>query len=253
MPLRQLAGPAMFARYAFPPNELGYCGPAGIAAPDLAAHAEQFDGAWPYLRALAEASGTDDPLDEEVVHNYWIGGRLLDQVDGTALLAHLRDGFRGQVTGLLADLDGPALAHHSFHVFVVYPWVRFLDRDPSTPLRVLQDCRIRWGTVASIDDDFAVLRSCRLTLHAGVLGFSDPVPERVRWRKDGVSLAPAPSPGVVVAAHWDWVCGVLTVEDAAALDAATQSVLDLVNGAQRKTRRRTDSGGTQGDTQGDVS
>ena len=26
-----------------------------------------------------------------------------------------------------------ALAHHSFHVFVVYPWVGFLDREPSTP------------------------------------------------------------------------------------------------------------------------
>ena len=60
----------------------------------------------------------------------------------------LKTAFTGQVTGMLDDVTaGTALAHHSFHVFVVYPWVRFLDRDPATPVRVMQACRVRWGTV----------------------------------------------------------------------------------------------------------
>src|SRR5690349_23848161 len=124
------AGYPTFARYAYPPNELGYCGPTDVAGPDLGGHAREFDGAWPYLAEIAEAAGIEDPLDEEVVHTYWIGGRLLDAVDPDRLLARLRAAFTGQVTGLLGELTAvPAvLAHHSFHVLVVYPWIRFLER-----------------------------------------------------------------------------------------------------------------------------
>src|SRR4051794_9765605 len=141
------AGYALFAQYAFPPNELGYCGPADadvlLRADDpsrVAAHAKAFDGAWPYLRAIADAAGSADALDAEVVGAYWVGGPLLDRVDPGTLLTGLRRAFEGQVTGLLDDLPVSTgiRAHHSFHVFVVYPWVRFLDRDSATALKVLQ-------------------------------------------------------------------------------------------------------------------
>src|SRR3954466_9498087 len=115
------AGYALFAQYAFPPNELGYCGPADadvlLRADDpsrVAAHAKAFDGAWPYLRAIADAAGIADALDADVVGSYWVGGELLNRVDPVALLDRLRTAFAGQVTGLLADLDRLArvLAHH---------------------------------------------------------------------------------------------------------------------------------------------
>ncbi len=237
------AGHALFARYAFPPNELGYCGPAetgmlhGGGPPQLASFAQEFDGAWPYLRAIADAVGSTDPLDAEVVRSYWVGGPPLDKVDSTELLARLRKAFTGQVTGLLGDLPATAqsLAHHSFHVFVVYPWVGFLDRDPTTPLRVMQDCRIRWGTVESVDAQHAVITSRPLTFEAGVLALGDPLAERVRWSKDGASLAPAPAPGDTVSAHWDWLCGTLSDAEAAALSIATQTTLDLVNSARNRS------------------
>src|SRR5690349_16965888 len=122
------AGQALFARYAYPPNELGYCGPADTSIGELASRARDFDGAWPYLGIIADAAGITDPLDTEVVRSYWVGGPLLDRVDPAVLLARLRLAFAGQVTGLLAELPaaGGVAAHHSFHVFVVYPWVRFL-------------------------------------------------------------------------------------------------------------------------------
>jgi hypothetical protein len=243
LPEQQLPpGYALFARYAFPPNELGYCGPADSAvllrgdSPDeIAAYAKEFDGAWPYLRAVAEAAGVADPLDADVVRSYWVGGPLLDRVDQAGLLDRLRGAFAGQVTGLLADLATPAgvLAHHSFHVFVVYPWVRFLDQDPTTPLRVLQDCRIRWGTVESVDGEHAVIASRPLRFDDGVLSLGEAVSERVRWSRGGVSLAPAPTVGDTVAVHWDWVCGTLADTEHAALGAATQATLDLVNLARR--------------------
>ena len=229
-----MTGRELFACYAFPPNELGYCGPTDTRQDQLATHAEEFDGAWPYLQAIADATGIADPLDDDVVRNYWLGGELLDKVDPDELLTRLRSAFTGQVTGMLDDISaGNALANHSFHVFVVYPWVRFLGRDPATPLRVLQDCRIRWGVVESVDDDHVVVTSSPLTYDEGTLGLGGAAPERVRWRKDGTSLAPAPKPGTIVAAHWDWVCGTITDAERDALAAATKRTLDLVNAAAR--------------------
>src|ERR1700740_3820247 len=102
------AGRAFFGQYAYPPNELGYCGPAhsdGMSG--LASHAKEFDGAWPYLAAIADAMGGVDPLDEDVVRSYWVGGPSLEKVDPDQLLARLRTTFKGQVTGLLDELAMP--------------------------------------------------------------------------------------------------------------------------------------------------
>jgi hypothetical protein len=231
-------GHALFAQYAYPPNELGYCGPAdGGGASGLAAHAKEFDGAWPYLAAIAEAVGASDPLDEDVVTSYWVGGRSLTKVDPASLLTRLRTSFKGQVTGLLDAVHAApgVLAHHSFHVFVVYPWVRFLDRDSTTALGVLQDCRIRWGTVESVEGEHAVIASRPLRLEDGALALGEPRSERVQWKKGELSLAPGPTPGSIVAAHWDWVCGTLTEDQSTALESATRATLELVNTIRSKS------------------
>jgi hypothetical protein len=232
-----LTGHALFAQYAYPPNELGYCGPADTAVPDggtapeLAKHAKEFDGAWPYLTAIADAVGVSDPLDEDVVRSYWVGGPSLHRVNPAELLAQLRSVFKGQVTGLLDAVPATTevLAHHSFHVFVVYPWVRFLSRDAATALQVMQDCRIRSGTVESVAGDHAVISSRPLQFTDGRLTLGEPRSERVQWKKGELSLAPAPAPGSIVSAHWDWVCGTLTDDENAGLESATQATLELVN------------------------
>ena len=235
-------GRELFASYAFPPNELGYCGPPdssvllnghGPAAIDR--HAKGFDGAWPYLEEIAAATGGDDPLTPDVVRTYWVGGPTLARVDGRRLLDRLHTALLGQPTGLLDKLDehSDVLAHHSFHVFVVYPWVRFLAVDPGNPLRILQSCRIRWGVVDSVDDEHVVIRSSPVCFDGDLLTMGDPVPETVRWARAGTSLAPRPTPGQTVAAHWDWVCGTLDDSERAALAGATQSTLNLVNRIRR--------------------
>lgn len=225
-------GHALFAQYAYPPNELGYCGPAqGDGPSELATHAKEFDGAWPYLTAIADAVGSSDPLAEDIVRSYWVGGPSLGKVDPAVLLTRLRTAFKGQVTGLLDTVPATTrvLAHHSFHVFVVYPWVRFLSRDAATALQIMQDCRIRSGTVEAISGDDAVIASRPLVFGDGRLTLGEPRTERVRWKKGELSLAPAPMPGAIVSAHWDWVCGTLTDDENAALESATQATLDLVN------------------------
>ena len=95
-------GPVLFARYAFPPNSHGYCGPNdhtaffeyGVAGADdrgLRAMSQQFAGAWPYLELIAEATGLDDPLDRRVVEAYWVGSPRLDQVSTRAVGNSMED------------------------------------------------------------------------------------------------------------------------------------------------------------------
>ncbi len=225
-------GRTVFGRYAYPPNELGYCGPPdGGGTSGLAAHAREFDGAWPYLTAIAEAVGASDALDDEVVRSYWIGGRALSKVDPDHLLARLRASFTGQVTGMLDTVASTSdvLAHHSFHVFVVYPWVKFLGRDAATAVGVMQACRIRWGTVTSVTGDRAEIASRPLQYEDGRLVLGEPRSERIAWKRRGLSLVSVPRSGAIVSAHWDWICGILTDEEADDLKAATQTTLDLVN------------------------
>ncbi|MGB7113997.1 MAG: DUF6390 family protein, partial [Mycobacterium sp.] len=70
----------MFARYAYAPNALGYCGPPLGATlrdgsvEDVRLAATKFSGAWPYLRVLSVLTGIADPLDYRLVKSYWLGG-----------------------------------------------------------------------------------------------------------------------------------------------------------------------------------
>ena len=133
-----LTGATMFARYAYPPNVLGYCGPEDAspllsrdsdAEALIARHAREFEGAWTYLELIAAAAEIADPLDERVVEAYWVGNDLLDGIDPVAMLAELRRRFIGQNDASWT----PGLPHHSFHVFTVYPWVGLLrpNSEPS--------------------------------------------------------------------------------------------------------------------------
>ena len=153
------------------------------------------------------------------------------------LLARLRAAFKGQVSGLLDAVPATAevLAHHSFHVFVVYPWVRFLRRDAATALRVMQDCRIRWGTVESVAGEHAVISSSPLQLDDDrlILGDSQTETRPMEERR--------PVAGTRPDARVDRLrtlgLGVRNPRRrprAAALQSATRATLDLVNATAPK-------------------
>ncbi len=215
-------GAALFARFAYPPNRLGYCGPAdsealfgygsGELTPDrgLDRLAREFEGAWPYLELLAGAAGTDDPLADRVVQAYWIGGDLLTRVGTNDWGWHLRERFGprcGRGVAPITDAVGNgATPNHAFHVFGVYPWVGLLreGRGGLEPLRVMDRCRIRWGRVLESDGATALVRSRPLVWSGrppGHLSLAEPTVERV-----AVGLDQTLSPGDVAALHWDWAC-----------------------------------------------
>lgn len=170
-------GSTLFARYAYPPNALGYCGPnddglllrCGASGQgsegsvpvgqvvDVTALARAFDGAWPYLEFIADVTGRR-PLDLEVVEAYWLGGGLLDKLDlgeyGDDLLGRLRQ-RAGPSAKVPSTIPADARPDHNFHVFEVYPWMGFLvaGRGGDHPLSVLDRCRIRWGEVLAVDTE----------------------------------------------------------------------------------------------------
>ena len=222
-------GTVLFARYAYPPNELGYCGPDGAPAllradsAEIARRARRFEGAWSYLEFIAQSTGIPDPLDEVVVEAYWIGNDLLDRVDSAELMAWLRTRFAGQVGGTWADADGRAVAHHSFQVFEVYPWAAMLRRGAGpAAVSVLDRCRIRTGEVCEIHGETATVR-CRPLVWDGATLIPGPdTDEVVRWSAGGRSLLPGLTEGDRVALHWDWVCDVITGEQAARIEKYEQ-------------------------------
>ncbi|MEO5851110.1 MAG: DUF6390 family protein [Nocardioides sp.] len=220
-------GALRFARYAYPPNALGYCGPEGAdamladgAVTEIERRARLFEGAWVYLELLAEAMGVDDPLADAVVETYWVGGDALAALDPAAVLARLETVFATQLGGSWRGAADRARAHHSFQVFEVYPWAGMLLRGlaPAPAVSVLDRCRIRSGVVTTVDGEHVGVTSSLLAWSEVRLGPGEPTPERARWSLDGSTLIEPPQVGDLVSLHWDWVCEVITPEQAAMIE-----------------------------------
>jgi hypothetical protein len=239
-PSHTLDGAGLFVRYAYPPNRLGYCGPddvealahygaTGVSDPGLRRLVGAFEGAYPYLELIAAAARIADPLDRRVVEAYWVGNRLLMDVEMGLLGRSMMDRFRaraGRNWDRLAEaVWAGGLPHHSFHVFAVYPWVGLMREGRiEEPLHVLDRCRIRWGRVVGVEGVSVQVESRPLAYATGRLVLGEPAREVV-----------ALSPGAVVEAgdwvslHWEWVCDRLTSRQLADLRGYSHHHLHMVN------------------------
>lgn len=234
----------MFARYAYAPNALGYCGPPLGATlrdgsvDDVRRAATRFSGAWPYLRVLSKLTGIADPLDYRLVESYWLGGGVAAGLDPqeffTALLAIIGPQAGHYWSHLTADLACEAAGNHCFHVFGVYPWTRFLGGggrkiNVEQPLSVLDNCRISSGTVLSRDGDRVQVLCRRLAWDGRALTLSEPSARVLEVWADGYSPVPDVAAGDVVAMHWARLCGRLSSAQLRSLTDSTDRQL-LVTG-----------------------
>ena len=245
-PVAPPSGPIRFARYAFGPNRLGYCGPeaskelfeqatAGIDDAALRNLARDFEGAWPYLELIATANGIEDPLDARVVDAYWLGNRLVDAVTpellGRSLDTRFRPRLRGDAWRWMAETpEAGAVPVHAYHVLDVFPKVGLLRTgELDRVLDVMDSCRIRWGRVLERDGDWLVVSVVPLALVGGRLALGDARPERVRAWWDGASFLDAAAPGDTISIHWDWACERLDAAHLARLIAYTRHELAIAN------------------------
>jgi hypothetical protein len=243
-----VSGPVLFARYAYGPNRLGYCGPddhgelleqatAGHGREDdaLRSLAGQFDGAYPYLQLIARANGLADPLDPRVVEAYWLGNDLLSRVTpgllGESMEMRFRRRLRSDGWRWLAEKPAAgALPMHAFHVLDVFPRMGLMrggvvDR----ALEVMDSCRIRWGRVVSRDGDSLVVSAVPLALVDGKLALAPARIEKISAWRDGLSFIESARPGDVVSIHWDWACDTLDQRRLAALQGWTAHELAIAN------------------------
>lgn len=245
-PIAPAPGPIRFARYAFGPNRLGYCGPdeAGelfqqaTLGRDLARLRElagQFEGAYPYLRLIALSNHIADPMDAAVVEAYWLGSALADGVRPRDFGRSLEERFRPR---LRADgwrwLGGKpaagAVPNHAFHVLDVFPKVGLLrGGDVDNALAVMDSCRIRWGRVLERDGDALVVSAVPLQMVDGRLTLGAPRIERIRGWVDGAGFVEDAAPGDVVSIHWDWACERLDAGRLAALQRSTTAEVAIAN------------------------
>ncbi len=215
-------GLLLFARYAFMPNRLGFCGgpnerglfeacAAEQSSPDLRAWARQFEGAYPYLCLIAQANNLPDPLDYRVVEAYWLGNRLLERVGLAPFYDSLRERFGPRLSPetlalVLGKVPAGSRPFHAFHVLEVCRRTGALAEN----LETLDNCRISWGQVKAIQGAHLAVETQRLCLEAGRLALG-PVELRPALRQiDGRGFAQQAQVGDWVSLHWSWVCEVLT-------------------------------------------
>jgi hypothetical protein len=219
--IEPVSGPLTFARFAAPPNVLGYCGTedhdglvgnlrAGLDGPELVKLCRSFEGAWPYLELIAWSAGIADPLDPRVVEAYWIGGPLLERVRANDFALHLGTRFRGRTERgewpWLASKPGAgAVPHHSFHVLEVMPRIGMLRAGQvQAILPAMGHCLVRPAEVLGSDGDALLVEARPLLMHEGRLSLGPPASERVAPSTSGTRA------GDLVAIHWGWSCGAIT-------------------------------------------
>ncbi len=235
-----LDGPQLFARYAFMPNRLTYCGGddnralfdyclAGVTDDGLRGLLRKFTGAMPYLRLIAECNAILDPFDARVVEAYWLGNKFLQGVEARALYDSLRDRFGHQMRArdlelVLGKAPAGAHPHHSFHVLEVCPrngWPQALS--------FMDNCRISWGKVVSLDGNTLIVEVMPLVIagHRLVLGTAER--RTINRELDGRGFVSAAHIGDWVSIHWNWACQVLSPRQVANLERWTRYHLDIVN------------------------
>lgn len=239
-------GPIRFARYASPPNRLGYCGPgaagefaeliAADAVAELRHSAREFAAAFPYLELLAGANRGDDPhtdpLADVVVEAYWVGNPLLERVTTADFGRLIDDRFRRRAGREWRHLElsvPDGTANHAYHVLVASPWVGLMrDGIVDEPLAIVDSCRISWGTVVAKRGGDLMVRRTPMVWSNGRLCWGATCIERV------ITTISA-RVGDVVSLHWGHVCEVLTPAQLRWLVTVTHSQMALAARCGRPT------------------
>jgi hypothetical protein len=221
------SGELLHTKHAFPPNNLGYCGPdtRGKILDHLHSHSTdesllsiltKFEAAYPFVKMIAKSTGMK-PFDYQVAEAYWLGNSLLDHVEPAEFfefahqdLASSRkmvgksDGLReAEAKSLFRELGHLAKPHHTFYVLGMYARSTELSDSGGKMLGLMDSCRISWGKVVDVRRETLVVERPSLTLTQGKLALTRP-------KKKEIQFDPEISPfsnirkGDWVSVHWNF-------------------------------------------------
>jgi hypothetical protein len=238
-------GNLLFAKYAYSPNKLGYCGPARSGAifdycvanqsdQNLIKLLKSFEGAYPYLKLIAHANNIDDPFDERVVEAYWIGNDLLYNVPNLDFYNSLRNRFSKKIKKksmkwILTKPTFGAKPNHSFHVLDIYTKTGIIRSGVKIGiLETINNCLIMWGKVKKVKNgklktENLIVEYNPIEINNGKLIFTNPKIKTV--------LSPFINPkiGDTISFHWNNACEILTMHQMENLKKWTLYHLAIAN------------------------
>lgn len=195
---------------------------------------QAFRTLYPYLELIAAANNIVDPFDARVVEAYWIGNRLLENVEKKKIYRHLLDNLEikkkigNRSFELVADTLGKgALPHHSFHVFCI--WRRTSDIDIAHTLESMDSCRISCGRVVKVDGPFLTVETEPLESENGKLAFGKPMMKCISRDISSPADIEQLKSGDLITMHWGVPCEVISPEKARDLKKYTLRHLALWN------------------------
>ena len=178
----------LHAKHAFPPNNLGYCGPdvrgkiedylhGSSDEESLLRYLTKFEAAYPFVKMIAESTGTS-PFDYQVTEAYWLGNSLLDRIKPREFyqftqnelissrgLVGKKDGMKKREAKLLFKQLGPmARPHHTFYVLDMFAKTGEKSGVRGKILELMDSCRISWGRILEVKKDTLVVERPSLTI-----------------------------------------------------------------------------------------
>lgn len=227
-PPPDLTGQLLHTKHAFPPNNLGYCGPdvRGKIQDYLHHHSDseelrslltKFEAAYPFVRMIAKSTGRM-PLDYEVAEAYWLGNALLDEVQpadffeftyqelaSSRRTADKKDGLgKPEAKWLFQKLGPTAKPHHTFYVLGMYS--RSSEKVGGAEAKLLElmdSCRISWGRVLEVKRDSLVVDRPPLILGDGKLSLGPVTKKKVGFDPE-IPPFSSVQKGDWVSLHWNF-------------------------------------------------
>lgn len=220
------------------PNAKGYCGrPAFFNAlksgdwRKVMGELSKFSAHYGYLKLISSCNSIN-PFDKGAVEAFWIGNRLLDNVQRNGIADLLRefqsDGLisKRRADSLIENMPEGAVPHHSFHVL----YVNSLSGVIRGNIGKLDRCRVGWGKVVAVNEGSADVLYRPLCGGRGNYFLGSEVEKRVLTSHRSYSpLRLGLAVGDRVTFHWDFAVQKIGRGEAAQLKKYTEKNIRAVN------------------------
>lgn len=235
-------GLKLFCKFAFPPNELHYCGSkelpclineflSGNSSLENSVREKipSFEMAFPYLSLLAEKNKCSF-LDEKIVEGYWIGNDLIKGINKSELekvyfsLVNSNYLNKEAAEEIISVLPEKTDLHHSFHVFLFHS---LTDKTKAT-INFMDSCKISFGKILEKNEETKKL----LVEYYPIVSVNDELFLGDLTEKE-ISFFPEwkqeIKQGNLIAFHWNVFCTTITGEQFNELKKFTENSIKCIN------------------------